>query len=49
MIDKEKVGDELDSILERMDEIARGKTKRKEFKQLRKRALELQQMPWRAR
>lgn len=48
MIDEKMIKDELESTLEHMDEIAGDKTKRKEFKALRKKALELQQMLWRA-
>jgi hypothetical protein len=49
MIDKKAIEAELASTRQRMDEISKDKTKRKEFKQLRKRALELQQMLWRAK
>lgn len=48
MIDKKMVEDELKFIRQQMDEISDGKTKRKEFKKLRKKALELQQLLWRA-
>lgn len=48
MIDKEKVEDELWQALKHMSEVSKDRTKYKEFKQLRKKALELQQMLWRA-
>lgn len=48
MIDKKMIEDELELTLQRMDEISNDKTKYKEFKELCKKALELQQMLWKA-
>lgn len=48
MIDKKKIEDELKLTLQRMDEISNDKSKYKEFKELCKKALELQQMLWKA-
>ena len=48
MIDKKMIEDELESTLQLMEEASKDRTKYKEFKMLRKKALELQQMLWRA-
>lgn len=46
MIDKQKIEDEFWRTLQRMSEVSKDRTKYKEFKQLRKKALELQQTLW---
>lgn len=48
MIDKKKIEDELELALQRMHEASKDRAKYKEFKKLRKKTLELQQMLWRA-
>lgn len=48
MIDKKMIEDELASTLQLMDEASKDRARYKEFKMLRKKALELQQMLWRA-
>lgn len=46
MIDKKMIKGELELTLQRMNEASKDRTKYKEFKKLRKKALELQQMIW---
>lgn len=48
MIDKKMIEYELVSTLQLMDEASKDRNKYKEFKKLRKKVLELQQMLWRA-
>lgn len=48
MTDKKMIEDELKLTLQRMNEASKDRTKYKEFKNLRKKALELQQLLWRA-
>ena len=48
MIDKKMIEDELWQTLQRMSEVSKDRTKYKEFKKLRKKTLELQQLLWRA-
>lgn len=47
MIDKKMIEDELSSTLQCMNEVSKDRAKYKEFKKLRKQALELQQLLWR--
>lgn len=46
MVDKKMIEDELRLTQLHMYKIAKDRTKYKEFKELRKKALELQQMLW---